>query len=80
VKLNFLTGAPEASHEKGFESVEYAVHEYTGHFLLIHILVLIWIWEFTVACHQFVISSTVATWYFSRWHFFQFVFFQYIRI
>ena len=54
------------SDRKGFKSVEYVVDDHLQHFWWIHVIVLIWIWEFTLACHQFVISSVVVTWYFSR--------------
>lgn len=55
------------SHKKGFESVEYVTDKYTEHFWWIHVIALIWIWEFTLAFHQFVISGAVATWYFARY-------------
>jgi len=64
-----LTGTPEMSHRKGFDSVEYVTSKYTGHIWWVHVIALIWIWEFTLACHQFVIGSAVATWYFSRYYF-----------
>ena len=55
------------NHKKGFDSVEFVfTDEHVGHFWLVHVFVLIWMWEFILACHQFVISGTVATWYFSR--------------
>lgn len=55
------------NRKNGFEGVEYVTtNEYVGHFWWIHVFALIWIWEFTLACHQFVISDAVAVWYFSR--------------
>jgi len=64
-----LTGTPEVNWKKGFESVEYVSRNFPGigHCWLVHVFALIWIWEFTLACHQFVISATVATWFFSRY-------------
>ncbi|KAK7100512.1 hypothetical protein V1264_023454 [Littorina saxatilis] len=43
-----------------------AEHELVSYFWWFHIAGLVWITEFIVACQQFVISSTVAHWYFTK--------------
>lgn len=58
-------GTPEVKYDKGFESVVYVTHGFAKQVWWIHLIGLIWTFEFILACQQFVIASTVAFWYFS---------------
>lgn len=46
--------------------IDYVEHETVSYFWWYHLIGLIWTSEFIIACQQFVVSGTVATWYFSR--------------
>ncbi|KAK7508117.1 hypothetical protein BaRGS_00000356, partial [Batillaria attramentaria] len=63
--LAFLSTAEKPTVDQyGF--VKYTEHELVSYFWWYHIVGLVWISEYIVACEQFVISSTVARWYFTR--------------
>ena len=60
-------GAAEADYSKGFNSVVYVKSDLVRYMWWYHLIGLIWISEFILACQQFIIASTVASWYFTRW-------------
>ncbi|XP_076462742.1 choline transporter-like protein 1 [Babylonia areolata] len=63
--LAYLSTAEKATVDQlGF--VQYTEHELVTYFWWFHMAGLVWIAQFLVACQQFVISSTVAEWYFTR--------------
>jgi len=61
------SGTPYVSRERGFESVHYETHGLPRHFWWIHLIGLLWVSEFILACQQFVIAGSVAVWYFTRY-------------
>ncbi|XP_025111130.1 choline transporter-like protein 1 isoform X2 [Pomacea canaliculata] len=63
--LAYLSTAekPNVDH-LGF--VRYTEHELVSYFWWYHIIGLVWVSQFIVACQQFVVSGAVGQWYFSR--------------
>jgi len=59
-------GTPHVSNKRGFEGVHYETEGLPSHFRWIYLIGLLWTSEFILACHHFVISGTVAVWYFTR--------------
>ncbi|KAI0214390.1 Choline transporter-like protein 1 [Lamellibrachia satsuma] len=59
-------GAAEANYEKDFRSVIYKKSDLVRYMWWYHLIGLIWISEFILACQQFIIANTVASWYFTR--------------
>jgi len=66
--MGYITtaGVPTGTYNLGFEHVKYEQHELLRACWWYHVVALIWISEFIVACQQFIIGGTVATWYFNR--------------
>lgn len=63
--LAFLSTAEKPSVDQ-YGYVKYTEHELVSYFWWYHIVGLIWISEYIIACQQFVISGAVARWYFTR--------------
>lgn len=61
-----IAGTPEANWKNDFPHVTYKQHWMTRYCWWYHVVALIWISEFIVACQQFVIGGVVAEWYFNR--------------
>ncbi|KAK2159127.1 hypothetical protein NP493_1746g00015 [Ridgeia piscesae] len=59
-------GAAQADYTKEFNSVVYRKSDLVHYMWWYHLIALIWISEFILACQQFIIASTVASWYFTR--------------
>ena len=55
-----------ASVDKETGFVKYTEHENVSYLWWYHLIGLIWISEFIIACQQLVVSGAVATWYFTR--------------
>ena len=51
----------------GISVIEYRDGAWIKYMWWIHVIGLIWISEFILACQQMVVASSVATWYFSRY-------------
>nr|XP_022317576.1 choline transporter-like protein 1 isoform X2 [Crassostrea virginica] len=64
--LAFLATAEIASVDKETGFVKYTEHENVSYLWWYHLIGLIWISEFIIACQQLVVSGAVATWYFTR--------------
>ena len=64
VSVCVLAEKPTVDH---FGFVQYTEHELVAYFWWFHIAGLVWVSQFLITCQQFVISSTVAEWYFTRW-------------
>ncbi|KAL8598964.1 hypothetical protein ACOMHN_006774 [Nucella lapillus] len=63
--LAYLCTAERASVDPlGY--VRYTEHELVSYFWWFHIAGLLWLSQFIVACQQFVVTSAVAQWYFTR--------------
>lgn len=50
----------------GHGLVKYEEHNMVSYFWWYHVIGLIWSSEFIIACQQFVVSGTVASWYFAE--------------
>lgn len=66
MSLCACTEKPNVDH-LGF--VRYTEHELVSYFWWYHIIGLVWVSQFIVACQQFVVSGAVGQWYFSRFVF-----------
>ncbi|XP_076441381.1 choline transporter-like protein 1 isoform X2 [Babylonia areolata] len=63
--LAYLCTAEKASVDPmGY--VRYTEHQLVTYFWWLHIAGLLWVSQFIIACQQFVVSSAVARWYFTR--------------
>ncbi|XP_064607451.1 choline transporter-like protein 1 [Liolophura sinensis] len=64
VVLAYLSTA-EYPSVNGHGLVKYEEHNMVSYFWWYHVIGLIWSSEFIIACQQFVVSGTVASWYFA---------------
>ena len=62
----WLTGEPTINYKAGHERVIYVPSGFHKFIWWYHVIALIWISEFILACQQFIIGGAVGMWYFTR--------------